>query len=1061
MNKRQKTNHHPPSSTVASFKKKKLTDSQLATKHLPLTLTRLNLSRNHLTHRSTPLLLPLISLISLNISENQINDHHLETLFQSITSFPNLTELNLSQNLISNIGAIHILAIRLLHNPIPHLNLRGNQIGDTGAIAISTAFAQTPITATCPSDTILSVNLARNNITCPGCEILLNLLSVSLHHFIITLNGNPGYENNIDFQQRHHTTSIQLQVQHMQHLSYLDLKNCQIQDSQLLPILNLRSIHCNCTTSSINLNNNQVTSFGITSIINWIQDVHNQKSMLSFKLKNISLSGNPGAGTAAHQRLIGVLAVLYLSRLEHGGQGTVFRSIADRGLNDSSIEPISQFLISNPKGQTLIELGMHQNNISQKGCKSLCVALLNHSHLTDLSVYSNTPGIFWGIEMSNVLKTNNVLRVLDMGGCGVGNVGAVALAKVLQQATKTKETKEITEQNEMGGTVEIDETESNGNIDGNCTLTDLHLDHCDIGDVGIQALSKALNTNTTLTNLWLHGNVGMENDQNSYVIQLKKSLERNRTLHMANRMLRCPLLSRKEMFENILERGKKSILLKNNNDQNSVSLIPSFLIQNKNELGASIAEASMAAYHRLCPRHVASWRGGQTVLSTIVITCEEEEEIQGTSSSSNNTSLCHGFVVALGVGTKFLTPEVVLSSTHPNDVVRDSHAEVLARRCFVRYLHTQLALVMSQENQNINSIFEQIPLNEEIINNKSNTELNSNLDTSKKNEQTETSKKMPLYRLKKNFQIHLYTSLAPCGAASIANIDINNDKKKEGGAILLAKRGAPDTSTNTSTNTNTNTNTKTDTNSHEKTITTSTNASSSSSSSSSSSLLAGGFECMSCSSDVVGNTSRRLSCTDKICRWISLGLQGGRLSSMILNASNSLSPNTIVIGRRYDAERCSKALSRGNTNVIHGGKLVSRTNDEKTQLSELSVLSTRSLEGMHLSSSAVFGGTTGRSMGGDGDECLTWSAGDATVARHDGRTGLPMIPSCEVLKRLGEKSIVSTTEMTKEFNSLLWWNTTQRKETNRDADEATHTSSPTKSDIASEEWLRLRLELYE
>ena len=51
--------------------------------------------------------------------------------------------------------------------------------------------------------------------------------------------------------------------------------------------------------------------------------------------------------------------------------------------------------------------------------------------------------------------------------------------------------------------------------------------------------------------------------------------------------------------------------------------------------------------------------------------------------------------------------------------------------------------------------------------------------------------------------------------------------------------------------------------------------------------------------------------------------------------------------------------------------------------------------------------------------------------------------------------------MTKEFNSLLWWNTTQRKETNRDADEATHTSSPTKSDIASEEWLRLRLELYE
>ena len=75
--------------------------------------------------------------------------------------------------------------------------------------------------------------------------------------------------------------------------------------------------------------------------------------------------------------------------------------------------------------------------------------------------------------------------------------------------------------------------------------------------------------------------------------------------------------------------------------------------------------------------------------------------------------------------------------------------------------------------------------------------------------------------------------------------------------------------------------------------------------------------------------------------------------------------------------------------------------------------------GLCVAGAAVFGKTTGRSMGGDGDECLTWCAGERNVNRHDGRTGLPMIPSIEVLARLGELSPVSTNAMQQEFNLLM------------------------------------------
>jgi hypothetical protein len=467
----------------------------------------------------------------------------------------------------------------------------------------------------------------------------------------------------------------------------------------------------------------------------------------------------------------------------------------------------------------------------------------------------------------------------------------------------------------------------------------------------------------------------------------------------------------------------------NNSNSSSNSSNNSNSSNSANHFGTFIAELSLAAYHEKCPNHLASWRGGQTVLSTIVIT-------KKTATGINSMA-----VVALGVGTKFLTPEVV-EKGNPNELIRDSHAEVLARRCFVRYLYGQLALAMCENNEDGYGSDE----NNESIFEKCCTE-----DTEDK---TSAREDRPPYCLKSGYAFHLYTSLAPCGAASVSDDLYNhhhhvdhhhrttttNNKASTAippipsiGAnkppLLLAKRGARMLHSSSS---------------------------SSSATTSPNYVLNGGFEPIYTSKQVVGNSKRRLSCTDKINRWQKLGLQGGLLSSFIHEATSSMSLSTIVIGRRYDATRCSKVFGTTATRVIQGRPM-----------------SSLSLEGNK--EKAVFGKSTGRAMGGDGDECLTWSAGERNVERHDGRTGLPMIPSLEVLDRLGELSHVSTCKMREEFNVLrncyLRTQTSMlvevvEKETGREdnqremVDLCALPELPNKSEVASDEWLKLRTALY-
>jgi double stranded RNA-specific editase B len=90
-------------------------------------------------------------------------------------------------------------------------------------------------------------------------------------------------------------------------------------------------------------------------------------------------------------------------------------------------------------------------------------------------------------------------------------------------------------------------------------------------------------------------------------------------------------------------------------------------------------------------------------------------------------------VIAVTTGTKCISGEYI--SEH-GLAVNDSHAEIVARRCFINFIYEQLELHVKPE-------------------------------TAKESVFIKPTANCPLYRLKDNIQFHLYINTAPCGDARV------------------------------------------------------------------------------------------------------------------------------------------------------------------------------------------------------------------------------------------------------------------------------------------------------
>lgn len=141
-----------------------------------------------------------------------------------------------------------------------------------------------------------------------------------------------------------------------------------------------------------------------------------------------------------------------------------------------------------------------------------------------------------------------------------------------------------------------------------------------------------------------------------------------------------------------------------------------------------VARVSMDHYRRVVP---TSYQESQehTCIATVVLSHKYDHRLK---------------VVAMGVGTKFLTENLILKETCGEECygerVRDCHAEVLARRAFRRFLSEQLL--------------------------QCNPKHDSKDDRSDDNlilERIDADEQGRRFRLRNGWHVHFYTSSAPCG----------------------------------------------------------------------------------------------------------------------------------------------------------------------------------------------------------------------------------------------------------------------------------------------------------
>ena len=264
-------------------------------------------------------------------------------------------------------------------------------------------------------------------------------------------------------------------------------------------------------------------------------------------------------------------------------------------------------------------------------------------------------------------------------------------------------------------------------------------------------------------------------------------------------------------------------------------------------------------------------------------------------------------VMGLGVGTKFLSHDVLykeqlLGSTSDNEDeesygkrIRDCHAEVLARRAFRRQVSLEILSDLQSISHNNNNQFTASDSKEE-------GDMKSKYIPILERVQDHETNSIQ-YRLKSNVTLHFYTSSAPCGNATLKKFtkmekEKFNDKLGQDEwptqkhtpiaahslrlgqfALLVKKDGSiiqPDDATADLSSTNKKWPCRTNDN-----------------------------WCPPSCSITNFNKGTIHSCSDKLCRWNCLGLQGSLLMPML---DKPLYMKTLTVGRKFSRAICQRAV---------------------------------------------------------------------------------------------------------------------------------------------------------
>lgn len=320
----------------------------------------------------------------------------------------------------------------------------------------------------------------------------------------------------------------------------------------------------------------------------------------------------------------------------------------------------------------------------------------------------------------------------------------------------------------------------------------------------------------------------------------------------------------------------------------------------------------------------------QTCLAAVVA---HETHLTDDNDNDNNDCLT---IVGLGVGTKFLS-EAALQTLHGDtdddddddesygDRVRDCHAEVLARRAFRRYLSIEMKRILQS------------------------TASSTNDDSAILERTTPPDSPSPLsppssarLKLKSNVTLHLYTSSSPCGNACLKKFatlqgdffrtnlpdtawitephaTMPGHSQRQGQFALTLKRDATVLTSTSYTEYHDNHKSGNDVRVHKRSRIEATDTAAHPTTTASDrptkpigkkspvTWAANRSDdwCVSGTTTVWSGRGSLHTCSDKICRWNCLGLQGSLLAARL---QSPLYLSSVTVGRKLTPVTCRRAL---------------------------------------------------------------------------------------------------------------------------------------------------------
>ena len=459
-----------------------------------------SLKLKNMTKEAAELIFKIIrtnkALQKLDLSNNTLSDDGAVTISDGLIYNNTLLELNISQNSITNKGTMNITEAIQVNTTLMRLNISNNILSDDGATTIS------------------------NCLKCNSC-----LLELYISHIGITNKG---------------TKEIADAIQINSTLQNIDISKNYITIEGLVYFM--EAVKNNCTLQVVNITHNNVTRSGFTSIkqcieslqypiqiyASWNEISRSKKNQHHVLISKISTSYSPDniEDYVWSFKDRDHLLIMFLSeclKKDNTLQDlNLSQSLLSIEITSDEAKMIGEAIKVN---KTLKKLDVYHNSISDDGAAAISDGLKCNISLQELNMSLNKITSEGAKMIGEAIKMNKILQKLDICSNSISDDGAAAISDGLKCNISLQELNMSLNKITSEGAKMIGEA-----IKVNTTLQKLNIANNSISDDGAAAISDGLKCNISLQEL----DTSYNNITSKGAKMIAEAIKVNKTLQKLN-----------------------------------------------------------------------------------------------------------------------------------------------------------------------------------------------------------------------------------------------------------------------------------------------------------------------------------------------------------------------------------------------------------------------------------------------------------------------------------------------------------------------------------------------